>query len=293
MEEVLFEDRRNPVNPFECYYSKRFISEWHVQAHYHHYIEMLYFVEGSARLFLNGHELRVREGDLVFVNSLDVHALSGPAASPSQHIIIKFDPELMYNTTREALEMKYIRPFLGFTHRQIFHPADLAGTDMVGIVHSLVEDTRNRSYGYGIYVRIGILQMMLWLLKQWESEGYHAGMVDNVQLLDEIVPVFEYVEGHYFEDIKAEDAARLCQMSYSSFARKFKQVMGRGFVEYVNYTRVREAERMLTNSNWSISDVATRAGFSNVSYFIKQFRRFKRISPKQFQLMMHKSDFVP
>lgn len=293
MENVLFEDRRNPVNPFECYYSKRFTEEWRVDAHYHRYIEILYFVEGSARLFLNGDERLVSEGDLIFVNSLDVHALAGPAGAPSRHIIIKFDPELVYNTAREALEMKYIRPFLGFSHRQIFHPADLEGTDLVGIVHALVEETQKRSYGYGLSVRIGILRMMLWLLKQWESDGFQTREVDNAQLLDEIVPVFEYVERHYFEDIKAEAAARLCRMSYSSFARKFKQVMGKSFVEYVNYTRVREAERMLTNSNWSISDVATRAGFSNVSYFIKQFRRFKRVSPKQFQLMMHKSDFMP
>ena len=54
--------------------------------------------------------------------------------------------------------------------------------------------------------------------------------------------------------------------------------------EYINYFRVQKAEELLLTGDMSITDVAAEVGFDNVSYFIKQFRRVKGISPKQYQL---------
>ena len=40
---------------------------------------------------------------------------------------------------------------------------------------------------------------------------------------------------------------------------------------------------MLVTTNLNVTEIATEAGFATTSYFIKQFKLQKNISPKQFQ----------
>jgi AraC-like DNA-binding protein len=60
--------------------------------------------------------------------------------------------------------------------------------------------------------------------------------------------------------------------------------MRRSFREYLNYVRVTKAEKLLTNAEFNITEIAMQVGFSTSSYFIQQFKQFKDISPKQYQL---------
>ena len=59
--------------------------------------------------------------------------------------------------------------------------------------------------------------------------------------------------------------------------------MGKTFTEYLNYVRITEAEKLLLSTEMNITEVAAETGFSDSSYFIKQFRHFKNVSPKQFK----------
>lgn len=77
--------------------------------------------------------------------------------------------------------------------------------------------------------------------------------------------------------------AALCHMSYSYFSRMFKKVVHRSFREYLNYIRISKSELLLATTDLSITDIAMQTGFSTSSYFIQQFKLYKKISPKQFR----------
>jgi hypothetical protein len=49
------------------------------------------------------------------------------------------------------------------------------------------------------------------------------------------------------------------------------------------YERIEEAKRLLAGTSQNISDIATRCGFQNISYFSKQFRRFTGVTPREFR----------
>ena len=68
-------------------------------------------------------------------------------------------------------------------------------------------------------------------------------------------------------------------MSYSYFAKSFKEATGKTFTEYLNFTRINEAEQMLINTDLSVSEIATRCGYNNISYFISLYKRHKGKTP--------------
>jgi len=82
--------------------------------------------------------------------------------------------------------------------------------------------------------------------------------------------------------------ATLCNLSYSYFSRLFTKIMKRSFREYLNYIRILNAEKLLTTSELNITEIAMMVGFSTSSYFIQQFKHYKEISPKQYQMKYRK-----
>lgn len=88
---------------------------------------------------------------------------------------------------------------------------------------------------------------------------------------------------HLFENLTIEDLAFLCNMSLSSFKRKFNQVFGTSPNKYIISKRLDKAQTMLKSSDLSISEIAYECGFSDVSYFSKSFKKYYHYSPSEIK----------
>ena len=61
-----------------------------------------------------------------------------------------------------------------------------------------------------------------------------------------------------------------------------------GFIEYLNDYRLTIAARLLTTTEHTILDVASQAGFDNLSYFNRLFKRKFRDTPGHYRSANHK-----
>ena len=73
------------------------------------------------------------------------------------------------------------------------------------------------------------------------------------------------------------------QMSYSHFARAFKQSMGVSPNVYMTEQRIERAKKMLSETDLRIADIALRAGFASQSHFTSTFRKLVWTTPKAFR----------
>ena len=53
-------------------------------------------------------------------------------------------------------------------------------------------------------------------------------------------------------------------------------------MDYLNYYRVEVASYALVATDCNVSEAASVAGFNNLSYFIRVFKRHKGITPGQY-----------
>lgn len=75
-------------------------------------------------------------------------------------------------------------------------------------------------------------------------------------------------------EISVEDiSAQLC-MSRAQLYRKVKAITGKSPVEIIRQLRLTKADRMLSETNLNISEIAYSVGFSSASYFTKCYRDF-------------------
>jgi len=273
--------------PFKAHYQTTLGKNLMVGAHYHEHIEILYGIKGRFSIFLDDRIHYFAAGDMVIINSMDVHTMQSYDELENSYIVIRFKPEVLYNTSQTIFEAKYVLPFTMKTskHQKIFCSEEIAHTELPELIFNILKEDSQRDYGFELAIRTDIGRIFLWVLRNWQKKGLdlNLGAGLNQDTIERLQLVFDYVNNHYDQPITIEDMARLCNMSYSYFSRFFKKTMQRNFSDYVNLIRITKSEYLLSTTDESITDIALSVGFTTASYFIEQFKHFKNMTPKKYR----------
>jgi len=267
-------------------------------AHYHSYIEILYGISGSYEVILNGKGYKFTEGDLVLINSKEVHQINACSPEGGKYLVLRFEPEVIYSSMfHNHLQLKYVLPFIleNSKHQKIIKKATIEPIFIPGLLYEILKEFKTKTYGYELAIQNHIGRIFLWILRYFHetSLDFMHSSLTNIAFIEHLQPSFDYVLEHFDEEIKATDMALICNMSSSYFSRTFNKQMHMNFNNYVNYIRIMEAEKLLISTTKNITEIANAVGFSTTSYFIKLFKTYKNISPKQFRkefiIMLEKS----
>ncbi len=258
------------------------------QAHIHNYIEIIYAISGEFQILLNNQVYYFGDGDMVLINANEIHKIHALTQGLNRYIVVKFEPEMLYTTAQPLFEMKYVMPFIlnESTHQKIFGRAEIEKTVIPDIIYGINREFTEKQYGYELSIRANIYNLFLFILRRWNEQNVDLNITEgiNQDVVKRLQDVFDYIEHHYPEDITALQMADRCNLSYSYFSRLFTRIMKRSFREYLNYVRITKAEHLLASTDLNITEIALQVGFSTSSYFIRQFKLYKDISPKQYQL---------
>lgn len=100
---------------------------------------------------------------------------------------------------------------------------------------------------------------------------------------DTIKGAIRFISANYALDISLQDVADQVHLNPAYFSSLFKQSTGSSFKEYLNMVRVEESKRLLSNTDYSIIDIAIAVGFEDQSYFSKVFKKYTGLTPKQYR----------
>ena len=96
--------------------------------------------------------------------------------------------------------------------------------------------------------------------------------------------VFEYTMNNFEKDITLDTIAEVANMTKNAFCKYFKKRTNKTYVQFLNELRLEHASKLLlSNEDLSISEVAEKSGFNNMSNFNRQFKVVKNTSPSLFK----------
>lgn len=255
-------------------------------AHFHEHLEILYCTGGSFEIYLDGKLSTFVEGDMVVINSKEVHKIE--SLTPyGGYFCLRFVPEILYTSSNTDFDFKYVMPFLLYNsnHQRVFPSEEIKDTCIPDLIRDIANEHMHEPYGYELAIKTNLSRMFLWIIRYWDKKDadlLNTASIGN-DMMQTIKKAIDYISLNYNQSINAADAAKICNLSYSYFSRIFKNYMKRGFSEYLNFIRINNAERLLISTDLPITEVADSCGFTTTSYFIKQFKEAKGISPKQFR----------
>ena len=132
--------------------------------------------------------------------------------------------------------------------------------------------------GYELALKSLFLQAVF-LLLQYSEKNTPS---DTRASSDKLKQVLDYIELHYAEPISVSELAKLCYFSEYHFMRFFKKHMNMTCVEYINNLRLEKSVELFEQGNSSILEVSLSAGFHNLSYFHRAFKKKYHMTPLSF-----------
>lgn len=176
-------------------------------------------------------------------------------------------------------------PLLGtFSKQSGTHPFLRFEKDvfLTNFVHSLDYMLADDKIFHPALQKIKLEELFLYLATQYPGQlqqirnmSYEGG---------EEFMIRQAVTSHIESNITVEELAFLCNMSLSSFKRRFARIYGNSPNKWLLEKRMERAAKMLRYDNRKASEIYFELGYENLSSFIQSFKQIYGITPKQYQL---------
>lgn len=104
-----------------------------------------------------------------------------------------------------------------------------------------------------------------------------------------IIKAIDYISEHLHQHLSLHETADHLGLSKAYLSRLFKDETGVVFNEYVRIKKVEAASDMIRFSKLSFLEISNLLCFSSQSYFIKVFREYTGMTPKEYRNRYHLS----
>ena len=269
--------------PVELYCVSRHSPEYNMAHHWHSDIEILRVVSGTLCLNLNNCDYFLKSGDVAFINSEVVH---GATPDNCVYQCIVFNPEEICQNVDvwQDLSEKLL------SHTLYIKEYFESETPVAIAAEKLFCEMEKQD---GNFSKLSCLGLLLNVFGELEKQSCYS---NSRFLLDEsffkneqkLKKVLQYIRTNFAEKITLSDMAKECDMSSKYFCSYFKKMTKMSPTEYLLFYRVEKSARLLIKTDMPITEVAYSCGFSDLSYFIKMFKRHMGLSPGKFRKLASK-----
>ncbi len=92
-----------------------------------------------------------------------------------------------------------------------------------------------------------------------------------------------YMENNYKTQLRIDEVADHLLITPNYLSRILKEETGLSFLNWLNQYRVKQSEKLLSDPTMKIYEISDMVGFTDYRYFNKVFKKFKKISPREFR----------
>lgn len=96
---------------------------------------------------------------------------------------------------------------------------------------------------------------------------------------EKIQEAVNYIDLHIEENVTIRDLARKVAINECYLKKGFKAITGKTIHDYRLSVRMERAQKMLTESGNTVTDVALALGFSSISHFSTAFKKYTGMKP--------------
>lgn len=257
----------------------------HFPVHTHNYIELIYMCSGSTHHVVNGEDVILEQGELLFLNQKATQEVY-PAGENDLAVNFIILPEFFeYVLKMMEPEENLLRDFVidclrgengssGYLH---FKVADIL--PIQNLVENLIWTVHNRQPNKRSINQVTMGLLFLQLMNHMDKlETDESGGQQKL-----IITVLSYIESHYRDG----ELSRLAEnLHYDLYwlSREIKKRTGKTYTELVQAKRLHQAAYLLTTTSMSVMEVAMAVGYDNISYFHRIFQRTFGMTPRRYRM---------
>lgn len=282
----LYEKQDSLNSPIESFVFDTEKSPFPVRPHWHYFAEFIYIMEGTAEITCDDKTFTAGKNELVVLPPSSVHSLFPGKGGLKLFAGIKFDTAKFHNSSSYAPSVSNIFNYARSKNLQLHFNADeTEKLHFREIFDDCIKESTEYRYGRDIMLRAQIYRLIFSLVRSWMDNGMDisACPVNSAEIYG-IENIAEYIDSRLEDNLRVTEIAEKCHMSYSGFAAKFHEQYNMSCKEYIERMRIYKAEEYLLFTDYDLTFISQKTGFSDCSHFIRSFKKYRGLTPKQFRM---------
>jgi AraC-like DNA-binding protein len=245
--------------PISLKYCERFDENsklWILKEHSHPYLELIYFIDGKAKVTTGGDTLDVALYDLLVYPPGVTHR------------------ETLDSTSRQEIVCLWLQIDGKATLPFSFKLSDDEG-ELGWLCQCAHRNHLRRGENYRELEEHLLRSILLFIEQKLALAGpSRSAALDRCR---------SYIDEHYAEDFDVEALAQVAYVTPSYLSRLFKKYLGTTPMRYRNAVRIEKAKHLLLIKSASVEEIAYVLGFEDPKYFSHLFKRGTSLTPSQFR----------
>lgn len=249
--------------------------------HWHTDMEIIMPIEGWYEVTVEDAHFHIEPDDILIIPSGALHSIVAPEQGTRFIFLLDISSIASIRSFSE-IEAILSSPL---------HVTRSAFPLIYGDIHSILEQIRNEYFDKAPFYELTIFSLLINMfvligkdhLRSLETSSQSTHIYKQHEYVNKFNDIMAYIDEHYMEDLTLDSISSAAGFSRYHFSRLFKQYTGFTFCAYISHRRIKAAEKLLEQSNLSVTEIAMRSGFPSISTFNRVFRQQKNCSPTEYR----------
>ena len=250
-------------------------------AHFQRELELIYLLNGSADIVLDGYLLSLVQGEFIAIDSNRVYELRCPESFMQISVLV--DREFLithagpmwvegqtgieFRCSRDELTEEQLEPYL----------------EMCELFKELVPHYINEEKGFRLKTESVVLEILYLLVQHFSIPLFPDDVEEKGAERQRIQEILDYIEMHYAEPIGLKELSDQFGLSREYFSRMFHKEIGIPLTQHILRVRIAHFYHDLIATDLPVMELLERHGLHNYKLFAKMFRAIYGKTPREIR----------
>lgn len=259
-----------------------------IRQHRHTEFELSLILSGSGIYRTESGDLDIRSRDVFLYAANEYHCISDITPDLGYDCMellnIQFSPALLATDGITDTDS----PLGVFFHRSSAFRNRLTRDDphteqIRKLLLNVREECEQKKPCYRTAVRDLIGQILIIITRHYGYAALGAPAQARVRYDENLRWAIAYINEHFCNPLTLDDIIGAAHMTKTNFLTVFKASYGMTTWDYINIKRIDRSMKLLSSTDLTVLDVATRCGYNNTANFNRIFKKVTGITPKSYR----------
>lgn len=247
--------------------------------HLHNFFEIYFFISGNVNYFIEKKVYTLKYGDLLIMNSHEIHKPSFTMSATYERIVIHFDPQVARLLSSPAFNLLHCFINRPIGEQNKINLSNSQKDDILRLFYKMEYLKKNKPDGWEVLHLAYFTEILVFINRAFMNIEYSE---ENTSVPEKLVPILDYIDSRLETDLSLEALEGKFYINRFYLSRLFKKSTGSSIHEYILFKRISKAKKLLSEGH-SVTDTCMLSGFSDYSNFIRMFKKTTGISPGQYK----------
>lgn len=244
--------------------------------HWHDECEIQYILEGKRHFFIDNQNYQVPTGYVSIIDAKQIHRTTSDKEVYHERILLLIEKEKFADVSL----------FFGIDLNDFFQKntgiLEIPENDRLYIEKMMSDiacEINGKEDGYQNIVQLRVVEFFTYLIRL-KAKGMRrekaAGGIEGSRIVYEVI---EYIKENCKQAKSLEEISKKFYIDKYYLSRIFKKNTGYTVNEFINIQKIRKAQKLLEDTDFSIARVAALSGYDNITYFTKIFKKYIESTP--------------